>query len=140
MTWCQLKSQTTVIDYYYRSITGPLYLLLPHSEVDFNVSGMFAMPTHPATPDPEPGLDRKRPGSQAGQDGDSHTPRKDRYLSRPNLSLSLPLTLPSRPKTLSRQESRGPAVSALYVVADESITVTETPTEDLPSPDFKAAP
>ncbi|KAG7222840.1 hypothetical protein INR49_016050, partial [Caranx melampygus] len=109
-------------------------------EVDFNVSGMFAMPTHPATPDPEPGLDRKRPGSQAGQDGDSHTPRKDRYLSRPNLSLSLPLTLPSRPKTLSRQESRGPAVSALYVVADESITVTETPTEDLPSPDFKAVP
>ena len=94
----------------------------------------------PATPDPEPSLDRKRPGSLVGQDGDSHTPRKDRYLSRPNLSLSLPLTLPSRPKTLSRQESRGPAVSALYVVANESITVTETPTEDLPSPDFKAVP
>uniref|UniRef100_A0A8C4F0Q5 Rho GTPase activating protein 17b n=1 Tax=Dicentrarchus labrax TaxID=13489 RepID=A0A8C4F0Q5_DICLA len=109
-------------------------------EVDFNVSGMFAMPTHPATPDPEPGLERKRPGSLVGQDGDSHTPRKDRYLSRPNLSLSLPLTLPSRPKTLSRQESRGPVVSALYVVANESITVTETPTEDLPSPDFKAVP
>uniref|UniRef100_A0A7N8YAX6 Rho GTPase activating protein 17b n=1 Tax=Mastacembelus armatus TaxID=205130 RepID=A0A7N8YAX6_9TELE len=80
-------------------------------EVDFNVSGMFTMPTHPATPDPEPGLDRKRPGSLVGQDGDSHTPRKDRYLSRPNLSLSLPLTLSSRPKTLSRQESRGPAMS-----------------------------
>uniref|UniRef100_A0A8C4GRP7 Rho GTPase-activating protein 17 n=1 Tax=Dicentrarchus labrax TaxID=13489 RepID=A0A8C4GRP7_DICLA len=80
-------------------------------EVDFNVSGMFAMPTHPATPDPEPGLERKRPGSLVGQDGDSHTPRKDRYLSRPNLSLSLPLTLPSRPKTLSRQESRGPVVT-----------------------------
>uniref|UniRef100_A0A7N8Y7B8 Rho GTPase activating protein 17b n=1 Tax=Mastacembelus armatus TaxID=205130 RepID=A0A7N8Y7B8_9TELE len=109
-------------------------------EVDFNVSGMFTMPTHPATPDPEPGLDRKRPGSLVGQDGDSHTPRKDRYLSRPNLSLSLPLTLSSRPKTLSRQESRGPAMSALYVVADESITVTETPTEDLPSPDFTAVP
>lgn len=108
-------------------------------EVDFNVSGMFSLPSHPPTPDPEPSLDRKRPGSM-GQDGDSHTPRKDRYLSRPNLSLSLPLTLPSRPKTLSRQESRGPAVSALYVVANESITVTETPTEDLPSPDFKAVP
>uniref|UniRef100_A0AAQ5X0U3 Rho GTPase activating protein 17b n=1 Tax=Amphiprion ocellaris TaxID=80972 RepID=A0AAQ5X0U3_AMPOC len=77
-------------------------------EVDFNVSGMFAMPTHPSTPDPEFGLDRRRPGS-LGQDGDSHAPRKDRYLSRPNLSLSLPLTLPSRPKTLSRQESRGPS-------------------------------
>uniref|UniRef100_A0A3Q3WCQ2 Rho GTPase-activating protein 17 n=1 Tax=Mola mola TaxID=94237 RepID=A0A3Q3WCQ2_MOLML len=95
-------------------------------EVDFNVSGMFSMPTHPATPDSEPSLDRKRPGSQAGQDGDSLTPRKDRYLSRPNLSLW--------------QESRGPVVSALYVVADESVTVTETPTEDCPSPDFKAAP
>ncbi|KAA8585057.1 hypothetical protein FQN60_003751 [Etheostoma spectabile] len=105
-------------------------------EVDFNVSGMFAMPTHSAMPDPDPVLDRKRPGSLVGQDGDSHTPRKDRYLPRPNLSL--PLTLSSRPKTLSRQESRGPVMSALYVVANESITVTETPTEDLPSPDFKA--
>ncbi|XP_034449691.1 rho GTPase-activating protein 17b isoform X3 [Hippoglossus hippoglossus] len=46
-------------------------------EVDFNVSGMFALPSHPATPDPEPSLERKRPGSQVGQDGDSHTPRKD---------------------------------------------------------------
>ncbi|XP_068574547.1 rho GTPase-activating protein 17b isoform X3 [Cebidichthys violaceus] len=46
-------------------------------DVDFNVSGMFAMPTHPATPDLDPTLDRKRPGSLVGQDGDSHTPRKD---------------------------------------------------------------
>ncbi|KAM9392571.1 rho GTPase-activating protein 17b isoform 3-T5 [Pholidichthys leucotaenia] len=45
-------------------------------ELDFNVSGMFSVPSHPATPDPEPGLDRKRPGSM-GHDGDSHTPRKD---------------------------------------------------------------
>ncbi|CAN9505866.1 unnamed protein product [Ophioblennius macclurei] len=45
-------------------------------DVEFNVSGMFSMPSHPPTPDPEPGLDRKRPGSQ-GQDGDSHAPRKD---------------------------------------------------------------
>uniref|UniRef100_A0A667ZBX2 Rho GTPase-activating protein 17 n=1 Tax=Myripristis murdjan TaxID=586833 RepID=A0A667ZBX2_9TELE len=64
-------------------------------ELDFNVSGMFAMPTHPATPDPEPNLERRRPGSLVGQEGDSHSPRKDRYLSRPNLSLSLPLTLPT---------------------------------------------
>uniref|UniRef100_A0A7N6AEM9 Rho GTPase-activating protein 17 n=1 Tax=Anabas testudineus TaxID=64144 RepID=A0A7N6AEM9_ANATE len=77
-------------------------------EVDFNVSGMFAMPSHPPTPELESHMDRRRPGSLVGQDGDSHTPRKDRYLSRPNLSLSLPLTLSSRPKTLSRQESRGP--------------------------------
>uniref|UniRef100_A0A8C7YEA1 Rho GTPase activating protein 17b n=1 Tax=Oryzias sinensis TaxID=183150 RepID=A0A8C7YEA1_9TELE len=106
-------------------------------EVNFNVTGMFNKSSHPATPDPEPNLDRKRPGSM-GQDGDSHAPRKDRYLSRPNLSL--PLSLSSRPKTVSRQESRGLAVSAFYLVADESITVTETPTEDLPCPDFKAAP
>ncbi|XP_036944874.1 rho GTPase-activating protein 17b isoform X3 [Acanthopagrus latus] len=46
-------------------------------EVEFNVSGMFALPSHPPTPDPEPSLDRKRPGSLVGQDGDSHTPRKD---------------------------------------------------------------
>ncbi|XP_033944712.1 rho GTPase-activating protein 17b isoform X3 [Pseudochaenichthys georgianus] len=46
-------------------------------EVDFNVSGMFALPTHPPTPDPEPALDRKRPGSLQGQEGESHTPRKD---------------------------------------------------------------
>ncbi|XP_072225852.1 rho GTPase-activating protein 17b isoform X3 [Leuresthes tenuis] len=45
-------------------------------EVEFNVSGMFSMPSHPPTPDPEHGLDRKRPSS-LGQDGDSHTPRKD---------------------------------------------------------------
>ncbi|XP_068434892.1 rho GTPase-activating protein 17b isoform X4 [Clinocottus analis] len=46
-------------------------------EVDFNVSGIFAMPTHPATPDLDHGMDRKRPGSLVGQDGDGHTPRKD---------------------------------------------------------------
>ena len=101
---------------------------------------MFALPSHPPPPDTQPSQVRKPPRSQVGHDGGTHTPPKIRYLSRPNLSLSLPLTLPSRPKTLSRQESRGPAVSALYVVANESITVTETPTEDLPSPDFKAVP
>lgn len=104
------------------------------------MSDMFAMPTHPSTPDSEPNLDRRRPGSLGGQESDVHSPRKDRYLSRPALSLSLPLALPSRPRGPSRQESRGPAVAvaALYVVADESITVTETPTEDLPSPGFRA--
>ncbi|KAM9785204.1 rho GTPase-activating protein 17b isoform X4 [Syngnathus typhle] len=44
-------------------------------EMDFNVSGMFAMPTHPSTSDGEP--DRKRPGSLVGQDGDTQSPRKD---------------------------------------------------------------
>ncbi|KAL6102874.1 arhgap17 [Pungitius sinensis] len=46
-------------------------------EVDFNVSGMFA-----ATPDLDPGLDRKRPGSLVGQDGDGHTPRKDSPVNK----------------------------------------------------------
>ncbi|XP_057717136.1 rho GTPase-activating protein 17b isoform X2 [Corythoichthys intestinalis] len=44
-------------------------------EVDFNVSGMFAMPAHSSTSDQE--LDRKRPGSLVGQDGDTQPPRKD---------------------------------------------------------------
>ncbi|MEQ2181453.1 Rho GTPase-activating protein 17 [Goodea atripinnis] len=51
-------------------------------EVDFNVTGMFSMPSHPPTPDLEPGLDRKRPGS-TGHDGDSHTPRKDSQAREP---------------------------------------------------------
>ncbi|KAM8825550.1 rho GTPase-activating protein 17-like isoform 4-T4 [Synchiropus picturatus] len=44
-------------------------------DIDFDVSGLFAMPTHPPTPDPELGLEKKRPGSLVGQDGES--PRKD---------------------------------------------------------------
>ncbi|XP_035510941.1 rho GTPase-activating protein 17b isoform X5 [Morone saxatilis] len=81
-------------------------------EVDFNVSGMFAMPTHPATPDPEPSLERKRPGSLVGQDGDSHTPRKDsparELMSTPppqrNGSLHLTVGTPH-----SQGGSRGPS-------------------------------
>ncbi|XP_019737035.1 rho GTPase-activating protein 17b [Hippocampus comes] len=50
-------------------------------EVDFNVSGMFAMPTHPATlADAE--LERKRPGSLVGQDGDTQPPRKDSTVNK----------------------------------------------------------
>ncbi|XP_043091666.1 rho GTPase-activating protein 17b isoform X3 [Puntigrus tetrazona] len=45
-------------------------------DVDFNVSGMFAMPGCPGTPDSEAGtIDRRRPGSQGSFDSD--TPRKD---------------------------------------------------------------
>ncbi|XP_061701066.1 rho GTPase-activating protein 17b [Syngnathoides biaculeatus] len=49
-------------------------------EVDFNVSGMFAMPAHPAASDPE--AERKRPGGLVGQDGDAHPPRKDSTLNQ----------------------------------------------------------
>uniref|UniRef100_A0A665TYQ1 Rho GTPase-activating protein 17-like n=1 Tax=Echeneis naucrates TaxID=173247 RepID=A0A665TYQ1_ECHNA len=99
-------------------------------DVDFNVSGMFSMPTHPATPDPEPGLDRKRPGSLVGQDGDSHTPRKDRYLSRPNLSRSLPLTLtlPSRPKTLSSGISFCPSHYLFLSISALTVFLSLSPT------------
>ncbi|XP_041851911.1 rho GTPase-activating protein 17b isoform X2 [Melanotaenia boesemani] len=68
-------------------------------EVDFNVSGMFSMPSHPATPDPEPSLDRKRPGS-LGQDGDSHAPRKDSTVNKQ------PEPIPRRVSVLNRKLSQ----------------------------------
>uniref|UniRef100_A0AAR2IUW6 Rho GTPase-activating protein 17 n=1 Tax=Pygocentrus nattereri TaxID=42514 RepID=A0AAR2IUW6_PYGNA len=57
-------------------------------EVDFNVSGMFAMPTapthqlsYPGTPEPEPAtIDRRRPGSMGALEGES--PRKDSSVFR----------------------------------------------------------
>ncbi|TRY84682.1 hypothetical protein DNTS_003909 [Danionella cerebrum] len=74
---------------------------------DFNVSGIFAMPGCPGTPDPEGGsFDRRRPGSQGSLDSDSS--RKDRYKSHPRLH---------------RHESHSAVVSASYVVASESVTV-----------------
>ncbi|XP_054463617.1 rho GTPase-activating protein 17b isoform X2 [Anoplopoma fimbria] len=67
-------------------------------EVDFNVSGMFAMPAHPATPDLDPSLDRKRPSSLQGQDGDSHTPRKDSTVNKQ------PEPTPRRTNTVNRKQ------------------------------------
>ncbi|KAG7505837.1 rho GTPase-activating protein 17-like isoform X3 [Solea senegalensis] len=75
-------------------------------EVDFNVSGMFAMPTHPATPDPESGLDRKRPGSLVGQDGDSHAPRKD-SPAREHMSTPPPQRNGSAHLTVGPPQSQG---------------------------------
>uniref|UniRef100_A0A673MSQ6 Rho GTPase-activating protein 17 n=1 Tax=Sinocyclocheilus rhinocerous TaxID=307959 RepID=A0A673MSQ6_9TELE len=76
-------------------------------DVDFNVSGMFAMPGCPGTPDSEAGtIDRRRPGSQGSLDSD--TPRKDRYKSHPRVY---------------RHDSNSTVVSASYVVASESVTV-----------------
>ncbi|XP_042576756.1 rho GTPase-activating protein 17-like isoform X5 [Cyprinus carpio] len=50
-------------------------------DVDFNVSGMFAMPGCPGTPDLEAGtIDRRRPGSQGSLDSD--TARKDSSIAR----------------------------------------------------------
>ncbi|KAM3863882.1 rho GTPase-activating protein 17b [Diretmus argenteus] len=67
-------------------------------DVDFNVSGMFAMPTHPPTPDPEPNLDRRRPGSLVGQEGDSHSPRKDSTVNKH------PEPIPRRTGTVNRKQ------------------------------------
>uniref|UniRef100_A0A667ZL21 Rho GTPase-activating protein 17 n=1 Tax=Myripristis murdjan TaxID=586833 RepID=A0A667ZL21_9TELE len=107
-------------------------------ELDFNVSGMFAMPTHPATPDPEPNLERRRPGSLVGQEGDSHSPRKDRYLSRPNLSLSLPLTLPSRPKTLSSTVNKQPEPAPRRTSVNRKQPQLTSPTFQPPLPPLEA--
>ncbi|XP_048039326.1 rho GTPase-activating protein 17b isoform X3 [Megalobrama amblycephala] len=50
-------------------------------DVDFNVSGMFAMPGCPGTPDSEAGtIDKRRQGSQGSLDSD--TPRKDSNMTR----------------------------------------------------------
>ncbi|XP_047427826.1 rho GTPase-activating protein 17b isoform X2 [Mugil cephalus] len=85
-------------------------------EVDFNVSGMFAKDTHPSTPDPESGFDRKRPGSM-GQDGDSHTPRKDSPVNKQpepaprRLTTNrkqFPLTSPTSQPLLPPLEAGGP--------------------------------
>ncbi|XP_047215094.1 rho GTPase-activating protein 17-like isoform X1 [Girardinichthys multiradiatus] len=67
-------------------------------EVDFNVTGMFSMPSHPPTPDLEPRLDRKHPGS-TGHDGDSHTPRKDSRVNKPEPT-------PRRTGTVNRKQTQ----------------------------------
>ncbi|XP_056608566.1 rho GTPase-activating protein 17b isoform X1 [Triplophysa dalaica] len=56
-------------------------------DVEFNVSGMFAMPGCPGTPDSDVGsLDRRRPGSQGSFDSD--TSRKDSTSNKqPELSI-----------------------------------------------------
>ncbi|XP_016896015.1 rho GTPase-activating protein 17b isoform X4 [Cynoglossus semilaevis] len=90
-------------------------------DVEFNVSDMFAMPTHPATPDPESGPDRKRPISQVGQEGDGSTPRKDSSVNKqPEPSPRRPiafnrnqpqLTSPTfQPTSLPLGEAGGPAL------------------------------
>ncbi|XP_037544894.1 rho GTPase-activating protein 17b [Nematolebias whitei] len=93
-------------------------------EVDFNVSGMFSMPSHPPTPDLEPNLDRKRPGSM-GQDGDSHTPRKDSPVNKhpeptPRragtvIRKQAQLTSPTFQPTLASLESGGPSQHPLVL-------------------------
>ncbi|XP_017277317.1 rho GTPase-activating protein 17b isoform X2 [Kryptolebias marmoratus] len=68
-------------------------------ELDFNVSGMFSLPSHPSTPDLDSSLDRKRPGSM-GQDGDSHAPRKDSPVNKH------PEPTPRRAGTVNRKQAQ----------------------------------
>ncbi|XP_017561374.1 rho GTPase-activating protein 17b isoform X2 [Pygocentrus nattereri] len=78
-------------------------------EVDFNVSGMFAMPTapthqlsYPGTPEPEPAtIDRRRPGSMGALEGES--PRKDSPASK-QLEHA-----PRRAITLNRKQHSSPS-------------------------------
>uniref|UniRef100_A0A672MR07 Rho GTPase-activating protein 17-like n=1 Tax=Sinocyclocheilus grahami TaxID=75366 RepID=A0A672MR07_SINGR len=73
-------------------VVSIIELIINHSswffpeDVDFNVSGMFAMPGCPGTPDSEAGtIDRRRPGSQGSLDSD--TSRKDSNIARDPASI-----------------------------------------------------
>ncbi|KAI5619187.1 rho GTPase-activating protein 17 isoform X2, partial [Silurus asotus] len=83
-------------------------------DVEFNVSGMFAMPTgpvhqsgYPATPEPEYAtVERRRPGSQGAPE--TETPRKDSVLpSFPSpLASKHPEHAPRRTGTLNRKQQQ----------------------------------
>ncbi|XP_067237571.1 rho GTPase-activating protein 17b isoform X1 [Chanodichthys erythropterus] len=70
-------------------------------DVDFNVSGMFAMPGCPGTPDYEAGtIDKRRQGSQGSLDSD--TPRKDSPANKQ------PEIAPRRPGTINKKQHSTP--------------------------------
>uniref|UniRef100_A0A8C1VHD4 Rho GTPase-activating protein 17 n=1 Tax=Cyprinus carpio TaxID=7962 RepID=A0A8C1VHD4_CYPCA len=70
-------------------------------DVDFNVSGMFAMPGCPGTPDSEAGtIDRRRPGSQGSLESD--TPRKDSPANKQ------PEIAPRRAGTINKKQHSMP--------------------------------
>ncbi|XP_016318839.1 rho GTPase-activating protein 17-like isoform X2 [Sinocyclocheilus anshuiensis] len=70
-------------------------------DVDFNVSGMFAMPGCPGTPDSESGtIDRRRPGSQGSLESD--TPRKDSPANKQ------PEIAPRRAGTINKKQHSMP--------------------------------
>ncbi|XP_035380056.1 rho GTPase-activating protein 17b isoform X5 [Electrophorus electricus] len=87
-------------------------------DVDFNVSGMFAMPTvpphqpgYPGTPEPEqPPIDRRRPGSQGAPEAE--TPRKDSVVREPTSTPPPLRNGPGGPTGTSGQLTVGTPVSA----------------------------
>ncbi|TNM97345.1 hypothetical protein fugu_015501 [Takifugu bimaculatus] len=83
-------------------------------DIEFNVSGMFALPSHPPTPDSDP--DRKRLTIQGGQDGDNQPLRKDSTVNKQPVpaprrasSKNKKLTSPTFQPTLPPLEAWGPA-------------------------------
>ncbi|KAM6957042.1 rho GTPase-activating protein 17b isoform 2-T2 [Aplochiton taeniatus] len=83
-------------------------------DVDFNVSGMFAMDTsgHPPTPDPEPNpFEKRRPGSLVGSEGGDNSrkdsPSRDPTTTPPSQRNGTGLLTPGPP--YSQGGSRGPS-------------------------------
>uniref|UniRef100_A0A672MR39 Rho GTPase-activating protein 17 n=1 Tax=Sinocyclocheilus grahami TaxID=75366 RepID=A0A672MR39_SINGR len=88
-------------------VVSIIELIINHSswffpeDVDFNVSGMFAMPGCPGTPDSEAGtIDRRRPGSQGSLDSD--TSRKDSPANKQ------PEIAPRRAGTVNKKQHSTP--------------------------------
>lgn len=88
-------------------------------DVDFNVSGMFAMPGCPGTPDSEAGtIDRRRPGSQGSFDSD--TPRKDSPANKQ------PEIAPRRVGTVNKRQHSVPTFQTpLPPIDDRAVPVFE---------------
>ncbi|XP_073698891.1 rho GTPase-activating protein 17b isoform X2 [Garra rufa] len=86
-------------------------------DVDFNVSGVFAMPGCPGTPDSEAGtIDRRRPGSQGSLDYD--IPRKDSPANKQ------PEIAPRRAGTVTKKQHSTPNFQPpLPPIDDEGVPV-----------------
>ncbi|KAF6717481.1 Rho GTPase-activating protein 17 [Oryzias melastigma] len=116
-------------------------------EVNFNVTGMFNKSSHPATPDPEPNLDRKRPGSM-GQDGDSHAPRKDsqtrEFMSTPpmqrNGSAQLVVGMGGSKGPSPHMVRRGTKKQAPAPPKQTSLTASQSPSAQIPSSPHPTTP
>ncbi|XP_011602163.1 rho GTPase-activating protein 17b isoform X1 [Takifugu rubripes] len=97
-------------------------------DIEFNVSGMFALPSHPPTPDSDP--DRKRLTSQGGQDGDNQPPRKDSTVNKQPVpaprrasAKNKKLTSPTFQPTLPPLEAWGPAQPVAAEAEQPSLSV-----------------
>ncbi|KAM9457597.1 rho GTPase-activating protein 17b isoform 2-T2 [Clarias gariepinus] len=102
-------------------------------DVEFNVSGMFAMPTgpvhqlvYPATPEPEyASIDRRRPGSQGAPE--IETPRKDSPASKH------PEHAPRRTGTLNRKQQQQQHTSPAFQPPLPPVEAGGVPASEAPS-------